>query len=365
MADEHRRNQDGEPRGSHGYDVLIVGAGPAGISMAVECRRAGIAADRIAVFEKGAVHAWSIRKLYADDKLVTANFKGNEAVCRGVLCIPDLGKDDVLSYLDKAIRDHDIHVRYEEGVHAIEPLDGGGFLVTTQKGSYRGRICVIAIGVFGRPRKPDYKIPAAVRKRVHFTVNSTKIENAAVLVVGGGDSASEYVQYLVQLGNRVTLSYRRAEFTRMNDLNRASLLALEERGEARVLRSSTVTKLEVAGDRPRVVFADGEPEVFDHIVYALGGTTPEDFLKKIGIEFEGRRPKVRRGYETTVPGLFLIGDLGQAGGSIVTAFNSAHDAMQKILETHLGCHARTPERRGVSGPGAVSGSNEPDRTPPD
>ena len=38
-------------------------------------------------------------------------------------------------------------------------------------------------------------------------------------MVGGGDSASEYCQYLVQRGNRVTLSYRRAEFVRMNDIN--------------------------------------------------------------------------------------------------------------------------------------------------
>ena len=72
---------------------------------------------------------------------------------------------------------------------------------------------------------------------------------------------------------------------------------------------------------------------------ALGGTTPENFLKTIGIDFDGRTPVLREGYETSTPGLFLVGDLtaGKAGGSIISAFNSANDAMRALCEGHLDC----------------------------
>ncbi|HEY0430702.1 MAG TPA: FAD-dependent oxidoreductase, partial [Pyrinomonadaceae bacterium] len=73
---------------------------------------------------------------------------------------------------------------------------------------------------------------------------------------------------------------------------------------------------------------------FDHIVYALGGTTPTNFLKAIGIAFDGEAPVVREGYETSVPGLYLIGDLsaGKKGGSINLAFNMAAEAMRNICD---------------------------------
>ena len=66
--------------------------------------------------------------------------------------------------------------------------------------------------------------------------------------------------------------------------------------------------------------------------YALGGTTPTNFLKAIGMAFDGNAPVVKEGYETSVPGLYLIGDLsaGKKGGSINLAFNMAARAMRAI-----------------------------------
>ena len=77
--------------------------------------------------------------------------------------------------------------------------------------------------------------------------------------------------------------------------------------------------------------------VVDYLMYTLGGTTPHNFLKTIGIEFVGETPYVKAGGETNVPGLFLIGDLsaGTRGGSIIWAFNSANTAMKKIASQYL------------------------------
>src|SRR5678815_4926315 len=116
-------------------------------------------------------------------------------------------------------------------------------------------------------------------------MTSFQIQNEDVLVVGGGDTAAEYVQYLRPQGNRVALSYRKADFTRLNQQNHDALLAMEERTEVEILRSSTIKEITDETGRPRITF--NEPEhsarVFDRVIFALGGTTPSNFLHTLGI----------------------------------------------------------------------------------
>jgi thioredoxin reductase (NADPH) len=318
------------------YEIIIIGAGPAGISMAAEARTRGIPPDQVVIFEKGHAHSWAIRKFYPAAKPVLANYKGIEAICTGVMCISDMSKEDTLTYIDRTIEQYELSVHYDEAVHGIHPLPGGGFTVETSRGTYEARRCVIAIGILDKPNKPLYKIPPAVGKRVHYDLTSTVLERENCLVVGGGDTASEYCQYLVEQGNRVTLSYRQTEFFRLNRVNYESLMALETRGQVKILRESNVKQLEEKEGRPHVVFEEASlpPQTFDRIVYALGGTTPTNFLKAVGIAFDGDTPVIKEGYETSVPGLYLIGDLsaGKKGGSINLAFNMAADAMRNICD---------------------------------
>jgi len=322
------------------HDLIIIGAGPAGISMAAEARSAGIPAEQILVLEKGPMHSWAIRKFYPAKKVVLANYKGIEAVCKGVLCISDMSKDETLTYIDRAIEQYQISVHYDEAVNAIRPLPETGFAVETSKGRYETRRCVIAIGILDKPNKPEYRIPPALNKRIHYDINSEELQNKDCLVVGGGDTASEYCQYLVERGNRVTLSYRRTEFSRLNSINHESLMALEQRGQVTILRGSNIKELQDTNDRIAVLFAEETlpSQTFDHVIYALGGTTPTNFLKSVGIAFDGDAPVIKNGYETSVPGLYLIGDLsaGRKGGSINLAFNMAQEAMRDIC-------TRTPD----------------------
>lgn len=321
------------------YDLIVIGAGPAGISMAVEARHFGVSAEKILVIEKADEHSFSIKKYYPENKLVTANYKGFEAKCTGVMCIPDLTKHETISYLDKAIIENNIHVNYSESVWKIHKNDDDTFIIYTDKSEYKTKVLTIAIGILGKPNKPEYKIPASLKNVVLFDITSTEIKNSNVLVVGGGDSASEYCQYLVQNGNNVTLSYRRNEFTRMNIINRESLLTLESENNVKILRNSNIISLSDINGKPQVEFAEAENGklVFDFVVYALGGTTPTNFLKMIGIEYDGDQPVLKEHYETSVKGLFLLGDLtaGTKGGSIIWAFNSANTAMQKICKDYL------------------------------
>ena len=162
-----------------------------------------------------------------------------------------------------------------------------------------------------------------------------------MLVVGGGDTAAEYVQYLHQQLNRVTLSYRQAQFSRLSKQNHDALLAMEERNEVEILRGSNIKHVEDDSGRPRIVFNEPEfpPRTFDRGIYALGGTTPTNFLRTLGIAFNDQGPIFDEAGATNVAGLYLIGDLvvGKKGGSIISAFNSGVHAMKRICLNDLPC----------------------------
>ena len=328
------------------YDLTIVGAGPAGISLAAEARNAGVAADKILVLEKAPEHSWTIRSLYPAGKTVTANYKGVPAVCRGILCLPDMSKDQTISYLDRAIAKTGVLVHYNEEVSQIESVGSDSsplFRITTSKGNYQSRLVVIATGIFGRPNKPDYTIPPQIRNRVHFDINSFKAADEAILVVGGGDSAAEFAQFLVHNNNnKVTLSYRGGAFRRMNEINRQSVLAMQKRGRLNILLGSDIDSLSASDSgKPLVRFKDKslKPQSFDRIVYALGGTTPENFLKSAGISYNAQTPDVNENGESAIAGLFISGDLlaGKRGGSIASAFNASRETMNTICENYLEC----------------------------
>ncbi len=326
------------------YQIIIIGAGPAGISMGVEARNYGVSKDHVLILEKANEHSFTIKKYYPESKLVTANYKGFTPVCTGVMCLTDSTKHETISYLDKAIQDYQLNVHYNETVYKIEKEETEQkFKVFTDKNIYESKVVAIAVGILGKPNKPDYPLPRTLKDKILFDITSFEIKNSKVLVVGGGDSASEYCQFLAdeKENNNVTLSYRRSEFTRMNDINKESLLTLAELGKVRLLLNSNIEKIIDNNGKPEVHFKEENlpPETFDYVIYALGGSTPENFLRTIGIEFNGPQPVLKEGYETNIPGLFLIGDLsaGKKGGSIIWAFNSANTAMRKICESYLQC----------------------------
>ena len=326
------------------YEIIIIGAGPAGISMGVEAHNFGVSPDKILILEKSTEHSFTIKKYYSDKKLVTANFKGFTPVCTGVMCLTDSSKHETISYLDKAIEDNNLNVHYNESVYKIE-REEQSFKIYTNKNVYQSKIVAIAVGILGKPNKPDYKIPKELKNTVLFDITSFEIKNSKVLVVGGGDSASEYCQFLSEdeENNEVYLSYRRSEFTKMNNINKNSLETLAQEGKVKLLLESNIQSLSNNNGKPIVNFAEKKfgSIQFDYVIYALGGSTPENFLKMIGIEFNGPHPVLKEGYETNIPGMFLIGDLsaGSKGGSIIWAFNSANSAMQQICKNYLQCDA--------------------------
>jgi len=330
------------------HDLIIIGAGPGGIALAAEAFASGIDPKEIVILEKGPTHNSAIRQLYPEKKLTTANYKGFAARCEGLLCVRDMTKPETLQFFDKIISDYHVNIKFNEEVYGMRRLAGKGearFQVESSQGVYESKVLACAIGIFGRPNKPkEYRLPPTLKERVLFDMTSQQIQNEAVLVVGGGDTAAEYVQYLRQQDNRVTLSYRKADFTRLDQQNHDALLAMEQRGEVEILRSSNIKEIGDDAGRPRISFAepDHTARTFGRLIFALGGTTPTNFLHTLGIDFNGDGPVFDEAGATNVDGLYLIGDLvvGKKGGSIITAFNSAVRAMKSICTHDLRCQSR-------------------------
>src|SRR5204863_4451896 len=113
--------------------------------------------NRTVVLEKGGMHNWAIRQFYPEQKLTTANYKGFQARCEGLLCINDMSKSETLAYFDHVIATYNIDIQYNTEVVAARSVDSQSkplFQIETANGHYESKVLAIAIGILGRPNKP-------------------------------------------------------------------------------------------------------------------------------------------------------------------------------------------------------------------
>ena len=125
------------------YDLIIIGAGPGGIALAAEACASGINQSQILVLEKGATHNSAIRQLYPDQKLTTANYKGFDARCEGLLCVSDMTKSETIAFFDKVIANYRINIQFNAEVFGMQGLNQEGearFRVESSNGTYESRV---------------------------------------------------------------------------------------------------------------------------------------------------------------------------------------------------------------------------------
>lgn len=310
------------------YDLIVIGGGPGGISAIVEAKAQGL--KDLLLIEKGDNHSQTIRKFYKENKRVDKDYKGQVVELKGNVTFKDGTKESTLDYFDSLLDNEEIDTAFNSEVESVEKVNDC-FRVITTKSGYQGRNVVVAIGKMGKPNKPDYKIPPSIRQIVNFNLDKCS-RNEKILVVGGGNSAAEYALELSKTNN-VTLNYRRDKFTRLNDINEKLLLEANGQERLRLRLGTDITELENASGRVKVHFTDGYYTIYDRVIYAIGGTTPVDFLKKCGITLdENNQPIFDENYETEVPGLYLSGDIAvNSGGSIAIALNHSYKIINHIL----------------------------------
>jgi len=310
------------------YDLIIVGGGPGGIASAVEASFFGM--EKILLIEKGDNHSQTIRQYYKDAKRVDRNWQGQNIEFEGNVEFFDGTKESTLEHFESLL-DHDgIDALFECEADRVTKEEDGSFSVVTPEGNFTSKNVIVAIGKMGKPNKPDYKIPPTIKKLVNFNPYDAHGQEK-ILVVGGGDSAVEYASELSCL-NDVTLSYRKERFSRVNDINLEIIQRYDQEEKLRVRYSTDIDSIENEEGRVKVNYANGYHTVYDRVIYALGGTTPIDFFRKSDIELDAHDlPVTSEGYETSVKGLYVAGDIVyKSGGSIVKAINHAYYILKDI-----------------------------------
>ena len=258
-------------------DVLIIGAGPAGISAslrAIEKKLNYLTLEREEI--GGTVAKYPRQKLVMTSPV--------EFPMYGKFQKMELSKEDLLAFWKKVLQRADFNIRTGESVEEIKKGEDGIFSVVTKKGQYRSHAVVLALGRTGTPRKLGVK-GEELPKVMYRLIEADHYINKRILVVGGGDSAIEAAMGLAhQSGNQVTLSYRKGSFSRIKERNAKRIEDCIRTGKVKVVFNSVPVEIK---EGTVVLEVNGElQEIPNDFVWVFaGGTPPNDFLRKIGVEF--------------------------------------------------------------------------------
>lgn len=263
--------------GGEALDVLIVGAGPAGLSASLAATEKGL---RFATIEQetlgGTIAHYPRGKIVMTSACTLPLF--------GKIPTGEMSKESLLELFGEVVRRTGLDVRYQERVESVSHRPSG-FEVKTSRSSHLARTLVLAIGRRGTPAKLGVPGEDAAHV-VHRLVDPEQYRGRSVLVVGGGDSALEAALGVCdEPGASVVLCYRGEAFSRVKHANRARIEAAHEAGRLRVLLSSNV--VEIGPDVSLVKTAHAiERIASDAVIVCVGGVLPSAFLHSIGIETE-------------------------------------------------------------------------------
>jgi thioredoxin reductase (NADPH) len=276
-----RLRKPGAPQPVPGvYDLVVIGAGPAGISASLRAIEQKLKYLTIERDEVGGTVA-----KYPRQKLVMTS--PVEFPMYGKFNKMQLSKENLLAFWDMILNRADFNVTTGEKVEDVQKGAHGIFRVITTTNQYRARAVILALGRAGEPRKLGVK-GEELPKVMYRLIEADHYINKKILVVGGGDSAVEAAMGLAnQAGNQVTLSYRSDRFSRIKERNARRIEDCARSGNIKVLFNSNPVEfktesviLEVGG------VAQGIPN--DFVWIFAGGTPPNAFLKKIGVGFGAR-----------------------------------------------------------------------------
>jgi thioredoxin reductase (NADPH) len=259
------------------HDILIVGAGPAGISAslrAIENKLNYLTIERDEI--GGTVAKYPRQKLVMTSPV--------EFPMYGKFKKMQLSKENLLAFWDMILNRADFNVCTGEKVDDIQKGPDRVFTVITTTNQYRARTVVLALGRAGEPRKLGVK-GEDLPKVMYRLIEADHYINKKILVIGGGDSAVEAAMGLAsQKGNQVTLSYRSERFSRIKERNAKRIEEFTKSRKMQVLFNSNPVEF-----KPESVILDvagTQQELPNDFVWIFaGGTPPTAFLKKVGVGF--------------------------------------------------------------------------------
>ena len=258
-------------------DVLIIGAGPAGLAASLAAKKMGLNYQTVEQDSLGgAVFQYPRGKL-----VMTAPV---ELPIVGKVQFRNTSKEELLKFWEQACKGNGLKIMYRERVEGIENKNGV-FHVKTSTRQHAASAILLGIGRRGTPRKlgvPGESLP----KVVYRLIDPEQYRGQKVIVVGGGDSALEAAASIAELGDTaVILSYRGEAFQRAKQKNRQRVEEASAKGRLKVLLNSQVR--EIRPDEVLLKQSGQELQVSnDAVIVSAGGILPNDFLRSIGIEVE-------------------------------------------------------------------------------
>ncbi len=260
------------------YDLIIVGAGPAGLSAGIEAAKYNL---KFKILESAQKFNTIVN--FPKGKPIIAAPDDYEQ--QSELKIRDGIKESLLEELEQQIANIDLPVLEGVMVERIEKKNNH-FELITKKENYKALRVVLAIGKSGNARM--LKVPGENLPKVYNRLfDPADAKGQKVLVVGGGDSALETAIATAEYAESVTVSYRKPAFSRAKEGNVNKLNRLVEQGKVKLLMETNVKEVKESS----VILIDKnneEIEIKNSMVFTMiGRELPLAFFKRSGIKMEG------------------------------------------------------------------------------
>lgn len=256
------------------FDLIIIGAGPAGISGALTAKKHGLKAMNLEQNSLGGtVFTFPRSKIVMTSPM--------DIPLHGKVKLYETSKTELLNLWQSLIQNHNIQIRENIKVESITPNDGNYIIETSTGEKYSTASVLLSIGRRGSPRKLN--IPGEETEKVAYRLLEPElISDKNIMVVGGGDSAVEAALSLAG-NNTVTLVYRGDVFSRIKLKNRELVTEAIESNKIKMLFKTNPVAIEEK--YIKVHTENGEPiDIENDLIYIFaGGELPTEFLKKTGI----------------------------------------------------------------------------------